>query len=245
MGDIFIAGGTGYMGRRLIPALAAREHRIRAVVRPGSENKLPGECPIDAVPGDVLNGASYAARVTGCHTFVHLVGTPHPAPWKERQFREVDLASLRESVHVAAGEGVRNFVFVSVAHPAPTMRAYIAVRRECEAAIAQSGLAANILRPWYVLGPGHRWPYLLVPFYKLAERLPWTRSGAVRLGLVSLNQMIAALVWAVEHPPAAAGSINIVDVPAIRLGAWPIHPPPATSLSIPRAAPQVPPSDKH
>jgi len=45
------------------------------------------------------------------------------------------------------------------------MKAYIAVREECEEIIQESGLNATILRPWYVLGPGHRWPYMLLPMY--------------------------------------------------------------------------------
>ena len=45
------------------------------------------------------------------------------------------------------------------------MKAYIEVRKECEAEIQDAGLTATILRPWYVLGPGHRWPVLLKPMY--------------------------------------------------------------------------------
>ena len=45
--DVFLTGGTGYMGQRLIPTLMARGHRVRALVRPGSERKLPdGATPI-------------------------------------------------------------------------------------------------------------------------------------------------------------------------------------------------------
>ena len=51
----------------------------------------------------------------------------------------------------------------------PMMKAYIQVRSECEAMIRESGMNATILRPWYVLGPGHRWPYLLLPVYKIME----------------------------------------------------------------------------
>jgi len=75
-----------------------------------------------------------------------------------------------------------------------------------------SGLTATILRPWYVLGPGHRWPYLLLPGYWLLERLPRTRDAARRLGLVTLDQMVAAILAAIEHPPAGA---RIVEVPQI------------------------------
>jgi uncharacterized protein YbjT (DUF2867 family) len=104
---------------------------------------------------------------------------------------------------------------VSVAHPAPVMRAYVDVRMRGEAAIEAAGLAATILRPWYVLGPGHRWPLALVPLAALAERIPATRDAARRLGFVTLPQMVAALVAAVESPPAT-GVRRVVDVPAIR-----------------------------
>ena len=93
------------------------------------------------------------------------------------------------------------------------MHAYIAVRCECEAAIESAGLNATILRPWYVLGPGHRWPYLLLPIYQLAELLPSMRDGAQRLGLVTLEQMITALTFAVENPVLGR---KIVTVPEIR-----------------------------
>ncbi len=81
------------------------------------------------------------------------------------------------------------------------MEAFIAVRAEGEALLRASGLAATFVRPWYVLGPGHWWPYALVPFYWVAEFLPATRESARRLGLVTISQMLSALVWAVENAP--------------------------------------------
>ena len=209
--SIFVTGGTGYLGTRLIPALLARDHRVTALARRGSERKLPAGCAV--VEGNALDASSFADEVAPADTLVHLVGTSHPAPWKAEQFRRVDLASVRASIEAARTAGVRHFVYLSVAQPAPAMRAYVAVRAECEALIAGAGLAATFLRPWYVLGPGHRWPYALVPFYALLERLPATRETARRLGLVKLRQMIAALVWAVENPPAER---RVMDVPAIR-----------------------------
>jgi len=141
------------------------------------------------------------------------VGTPHPNPSKAAEFERVDLASARAAVDAAKAERVRHFVYVSVAQPAPVMRAYIAARAAAEAHLRASGLNATILRPWYVLGPGHRWPVVLVPLYWLAERVPGTRADACRLGLVTIDQMVAALVHAVEHP---AEGIAVVEVPRIR-----------------------------
>jgi uncharacterized protein YbjT (DUF2867 family) len=208
---VFIAGGTGYMGQRLIARLLERGHQVRALVRAGSEKKLPANCI--AVPGDAPDEKTYADQIAPADTFVQLVGVAHPSPAKATGFRRVDLPSGLGAVAAAKAAGIKHFIYVSVAHPAPMMHAYIAVRSECEAAIESAGLNATILRPWYVLGPGHWWPYLLVPMYKLAELLPQTREGALRLGLVTLEQMIKTLTFAVEHPVSGK---HIVAVPDIR-----------------------------
>jgi len=208
---VFIAGGTGYMGQKLISLLLQRGHQVRALVRPGSEKKLPAGCT--PVLGDALDGASYANQIAPADTFVQLVGVAHPSPAKAAEFRQVDLPSGLGAVAAAKSAGIRHIVYLSVAHPAPMMHAYIAVRAECEAAIANARLNATILRPWYVLGPGHRWPCLLLPMYKLAELLPSTREGAQRLGLVTLEQMTSALTVAVENPVSGT---RVVTVPEIR-----------------------------
>jgi uncharacterized protein YbjT (DUF2867 family) len=141
------------------------------------------------------------------------VGVAHPSPSKALEFVDIDLRSAREAILAAKKTRIEHFVYVSVAQPAPAMKSYVAVRAACETAIREARLNATILRPWYVLGPGHWWPLALLPFYKLAEIIPQTSAGAKRLGLVSLNDMVAALVHAVEN---AASGINIIDAPTIR-----------------------------
>ena len=81
--------------------------------------------------------------------------------------------------------------------------------------MAGAKLTATMLRPWYVLGPGHRWPFMLAPFYAFASLVPSWRADAARLGLVTLAQMVNALVHAVANPPPV-GSQRIVNAPAIR-----------------------------
>jgi uncharacterized protein YbjT (DUF2867 family) len=135
---------------------------------------------------------------------VHLVGVAHPSPAKAAQFRSIDLASAKEAISAATSVGIRHFVYVSVAHPAPVMRAYIAARVEAEDAVRASGLPTTILRPWYVLGPGRRWPMLLGPVL---------RRVSPRLSLVTAEQMVAALAGAVEHPP---DGVRVIEVPEIR-----------------------------
>jgi uncharacterized protein YbjT (DUF2867 family) len=160
---ILITGGTGYMGQRLIPRLIERGHQVTAVVRKGSESKLAEQAR--SCIADPLRMNSYAEHVRPADTFIHLIGVPHPNPTKAAQFRAVDLVSVQVAIKAAREAGIRHFLYLSIAHPAPVMKAYIAVRTQCEEMIRASGIPATFLRPWYVLGPSHRWPVLILPFY--------------------------------------------------------------------------------
>lgn len=211
MARVFVTGGTGYMGQRLIPALIARGAVVTALVRPGSEPKLPA----DATPvvGDVLHRETFANAIPLGAVVVHLVGTPHPSPSQAAQFEAIDFVSARECHAAAEQAGAKHFVYVSVAHPAPIMHAYVDVRQRVERILRESSLPHTIVRPWYVLGPGHCWAYLLVPIYWLAERMPSKRETARRLGLVTLRQMIATLTYAVE---TASNESRVFEVPDIK-----------------------------
>ena len=146
---VWMTGGTGYIGRPLIEELTKRGTEVVALVREQSVSRLPPNC--QPVIGDPLDHATFAAKIPRDCTFVQLVGVPHPSPAKAKQFREIDLLSVRESAAAASAARVAHFVYLSVPQPAPVMKDYIAVRAEGEAMIRASGIPATILRPWYVL----------------------------------------------------------------------------------------------
>lgn len=212
---IFITGGTGFMGQSLIPEILKRAHSVRALARRGSEAKLPEGCAV--IIGDPLDGATFIREIRPADTFVQLVGVSHPSPAKAKEFRTVDLKSARESIKAAVEAGVEHFIYVSVAQPAPIMKAYIEARAEGETLIRESGLKrATILRPWYVLGRGRQWPRILRPVYWILEQLPSKRETAQRLGLLTEAEMRGALLSAIENPP---DGIKILTVPEIKAAA--------------------------
>jgi uncharacterized protein YbjT (DUF2867 family) len=197
---------------RLIQALLEKGLPVYALSRPESVTKLP--VGARAIVGNALDAATFVGAIPPEATFVHLVGTPHPSPAKAAEFQRVDLPSIKAAVSAARQAAVAHFVYISVAHPAPVMEEYIAVRKEGESLLRGSGIRTTVLRPWCVLGPGHWWPYLLVPVYATLRFLPKTREGAERLGLVTWRTMIAALVQVIENPPPE--TVRILDVPQIR-----------------------------
>lgn len=217
--NIFIAGATGYIGRHLVPELIARGHTVRALVRHSSMGKLP----IGAKPvlGNALDASTFAQSIAPSDTFIQLVGVPHPSPAKAKEFREIDLVAIRESVRAVANSSIRHFIYLSVAHPAPAMHAYIEVRAEGERLVRDSGIAATLIRPWYVLGPGHWWPYAVLPLYWIWGAFPKHRDTAARLYPVKLAQVVRAIADAVDAPREG---VRIIEAPELRAAASPARP---------------------
>ena len=113
MKQIFITGGTGYMGRRLIKMLLQKGYNVKALVRNGSENKLPKGC--DYVIANPFDLNSFAKEIPPGSTFIQLLGVSHPGPKKKEQFKTIDLASVKASASAAKEAGVKHFIYVSVA----------------------------------------------------------------------------------------------------------------------------------
>lgn len=212
MQNIFITGGTGYIGTRLIAALLKDgSFHIRALVRNGSEKKLPAGCEI--VKGDALDAGSYKHRIAPASTFVHLIGVAHPSPSKKEQFRNIDLISIEEAVKAASHAEVSHFIYLSVAmYPTNIMKDFQEVRARGESLLNQSKLTITFIRPWYVLGPGHWWPVLLKPFYLIARLIPSKKEAAAKLDTITIRQMISTLIFAARSLPGKNRYYEVSDM---------------------------------
>lgn len=209
---VFVTGGTGYIGLRLTKRLLARGHRVVSFVRPGSERKEPQGAEIAV--GNPFDAEILRPQIPDKAVFVQLLGVPHPSPRKRDLFYKIDLASIKASAEAAKQAGVAHFVYVSVAaEPTRIMADYQRVRALGEQLVREKNLPHTFLRPWYVLGPGHWWPLLLWPGYKILEMIPATRRKAKALGLVTLHQMLNALMLAIENPERVG---EVMDVEGIR-----------------------------
>ncbi len=197
---VFITGGTGYIGTRLIRKLTSRGHRVIALVRDGSEQKVPAGA--EAMTGNPFIANTFQSYIPADAVFVQLLGVSHPSPKKGQQFKDIDLKSVKASADAAAGAGVSNFIYISVSMtPTRLMQAYQEVRKQGEEYCLGKKINCTFIRPWYVLGPGHWWPFLLIPLYGLAEIVPFWRVKARARALVTIRQMLVTLVKAVESEP--------------------------------------------
>lgn len=113
---ILVTGGTGFVGRQVLQSLANHGVRVRVVVRPGSERRLPSTAVIDSTltSADIFAEppAWWAAACRGVDTVIHLAWYSEPGHYLQSP---LNLDCLRGTLELARGavhSGVRRFVGV-------------------------------------------------------------------------------------------------------------------------------------
>lgn len=214
MQTLFITGGTGYIGSRLMNSLNKVEFRIIALVRPGSEHKVPSG--VELIIADVFKPEEWIAKVPLDSIFIHLLGVAHPSPAKKNLFQTIDLRAVKIVATAAKETQSKKFIYLSVAmEPSSIMKDFQEAKIKGEEYIISLNLLHVFIRPWYVLGPGHWWPYLLFPLFKLLEIIPATAKKAKAFGFVNIKQMVRSLVYIVNHLDEVPDVIEIGNIKRI------------------------------
>jgi Predicted nucleoside-diphosphate-sugar epimerases len=142
---ILVAGGTGNLGRELVPLLSAHGTAVRVLTRdPDRARQRLGEAP-ELVVGDVRDYRSLAAAVDGVDAVVSAVtgfGPGAPGP------KMVDYQGNLSLIRAAEAVGVRRFVLVSMSgavadHPMELAR----MKYRAEEALRASPLEWVVVRP--------------------------------------------------------------------------------------------------
>ena len=200
MSAIFITGGTGYLGRRIIKKLVQQGHDVTALVTKGSEAKLPAGTR--AIIADPFDATTFQQWIPRGAVYIQLPEASLLSSRKKQSSQQSHLRSVKASVNAAVHSGVSHFIYVRVAmFESGNGKNGQSVCREGEAYLQSKGLVCTVIRPWYVLGPGHWWPVLLLPLYGIARIVPSWKQKAEQRSLVTLSQMMDTLLKAIASPP--------------------------------------------
>jgi len=149
---ILVTGGTGFIGPKVVHALRARGHDVRALVRQPARATRLAAWGAEVVAGDVGDPASLTAAADGCTHVVHLVAIIRGKP---ADFERVMTEGTRNLVAVAGSAGIERFVLMSALgtrEPTPSTVPYFKAKWQMERALVESGLAHTIFRPSFVFG---------------------------------------------------------------------------------------------
>src|ERR1035441_8101594 len=111
-GGVFVTGGTGFVGDRLVAALLARGRSVRGLARPTSERPASAE-RLEWVTGDILDRDSLRRGLAGCTEVFHLAAYAKNWATDPLLFFRVNVEGARNVFEVAAEAGVRRIVYTS------------------------------------------------------------------------------------------------------------------------------------
>lgn len=108
---ILVTGATGKVGSRLVPRLARRGYKVRALVRDRSHDPFPADLNVELAVGDLLHPQSLAAALGDIDAIVHLATFYKGAT--EEQSRMANIQGTETFARAAIETGVKHFIFAS------------------------------------------------------------------------------------------------------------------------------------
>jgi len=145
MSRILVTGATGFIGRRLVPALIDAGHEVRAMTRRPEAYDGPGA----AVAGDVNDRDSLTGPLEGVDVAYYLVHSLDDA-----DFERKDAEAARAFAAAAADQGVEQIIYMGGLGDDGDLSAHLRSRREVESLLAETGVPVTVLRAAIVVGAG-------------------------------------------------------------------------------------------
>lgn len=171
---ILVTGGTGFLGRNLLPMLVEAGFTVRAVTRRPEEHPWLKDLDIDIFKADVADRDAMFEAADGCQHVIHAAGKFRF--WGRRnQFHETNLVGSQNVMDAAIAAGIEKFIHISTivvigdpqtdnaideTHPAnpadPYQESKLAAERVALQYHAENQLPVVVLRPGAFYGPhGH------------------------------------------------------------------------------------------
>jgi uncharacterized protein YbjT (DUF2867 family) len=195
---ILVTGATGFVGPKVVQALRAAGHDVRALVRDRGRGRALEALGAELAQGDVTNPDSLRAAAVGASTVVHLVAIRQGRP---EQFQRVMVQGTRNVIAAAKEAGASRFVLMSALGTEESTKdlvPYYGAKWQQEQDVQASGIPFVIFRPSFVFGSDGG---ILPTFARLAKLTPATPivgSGKQRIQPIWVDDVAAYFAKAVD-----------------------------------------------
>ena len=204
---VTVFGGSGFLGRHVIRALARRDYRIRVGVRrpdlAGHLQPLGKVGQIHAVQANVRYPDSVRAAARGAGVIVNLVGIL--AESGAQTFDAVQAKGAEAIAQAAAATGARLVHVSAIGADAHSASRYARAKAEGEAAVLAASPSATIFRPSVVFGPEDHFTNRFAGLARLSPVLPLIGGGHTKLQPVYAGDVADAVADAVDGKTRAGG----------------------------------------
>ncbi|WP_210503172.1 NAD(P)H-binding protein [Nocardioides xinjiangensis] len=194
MATVLVTGATGFIGRRLVPALLDAGHDVRAMTRRPESYDGPGE-PVGA---DVMDAESLAPALQDVDVAVYLVHS-----LDDPDFERKDAEAARHFSAAAARAGVRQIVYMGgLGDEDHDLSAHLRSRREVERLLGGDGVPVTVLRAAIVVGHGGISWEITRQLVKNLPAMVVPRWVGTRTQPIAIDDVVRYLAGVVDHPDA-------------------------------------------
>jgi uncharacterized protein YbjT (DUF2867 family) len=194
MSTVLVTGATGFIGRRLVPALVADGHTVRAMTRRPERYDGPGE-PVGA---DVMDPDSLATALEGVDVAVYLVHS-----LDDPDFERKDADAARNFSRAAAEAGVRQIIYMGgLGADDDELSAHLRSRREVEGLLGGDGVPVTVLRAAIVVGHGGISWEITRQLVKNLPAMIVPKWAATRTQPIALDDVIRYIAGVVDNDQA-------------------------------------------
>ena len=202
---ITIIGGSGFLGRHIVRALARRGYRVRVACRrpdlAGHLQPLGNTGQIMTVQANVRYPASLAAACEGAYAVINLTGVLYSAG--AQSFDAVHSFGAEASAKAARAAKARVFIQMSaIGADANSSAAYARSKAEGEARARAAFPGAIVLRPSIVFGPEDSFFNRFAAMARVAPFLPLIGGGETKFAPVFAGDVAEAVVRLVDKGEA-------------------------------------------
>ena len=111
--NCFVTGASGFIGANLVHELVARNHRVKALLRSGSDLRGLGEVEFEQVEGDLSDAARLKEAMQGCEWCFHVAASYHLWLRDYRPMYAANVDGTRNVIEAAAGAGCSRIIYTS------------------------------------------------------------------------------------------------------------------------------------
>jgi uncharacterized protein YbjT (DUF2867 family) len=208
---VTVFGGSGFLGRNVVRALAKRGFRIRVAVRrpelAGYLQPLGRVGQIHAVQANVRYPASVEAAMRDSHIAINLVGIL--AASGAQSFDAVQAKGAETVARAAAAIDARMVHVSAIGADENSLSAYARSKAAGEQAVLAAVPSATILRPSVVFGPEDQFTNRFAALARISPMLPLIGGGATRMQPVYVGDVATAVAEAVDGKARAGATYEL------------------------------------
>lgn len=213
----FVTGGSGFLGRNLIPYLRERGWDVRALARSPDAAAAVRAAGAEPAPGDITSSEGLVERLRGCDAAFHAAAWAND--WGDRAVAwDANVAGTERMLTAAREAGVKRFVHVSTEavlvggrpivratedwpYPTRSLGLYTWTKREAEKlarAASAPGFDVTIVRPRFIWGKGDT--TLMPKFVEAAKSgvLKWFGGGRYFTSTCHVRNVCEGMLKAAE-----------------------------------------------